>query len=66
MFDFDAFYRAHYGEQLEREQSLRRWRALREQTQQEDFRKWKLEKGTEMAVGALLGFGVVLLFSLKS
>ncbi|XP_036625127.1 dnaJ homolog subfamily C member 30, mitochondrial [Trichosurus vulpecula] len=30
MFDFDAFYRAHYGEQLEREQRLRaRREALR-------------------------------------
>ncbi|XP_053507385.1 dnaJ (Hsp40) homolog, subfamily C, member 30b [Ictalurus furcatus] len=65
-FDFDAFFRAHYGEQLEREQTLRRWREQREQIQQEDFRKWKLEKGTEMAVGALLVGGVVLLFSLKS
>ncbi|XP_026796750.3 dnaJ (Hsp40) homolog, subfamily C, member 30b [Pangasianodon hypophthalmus] len=66
MFDFDAFYRAHYGEQLEREQILRRWREQRKQAQQEDVRKWKLEKGTEMAVGALLALGVVLLFSLKS
>ncbi|XP_046732974.1 dnaJ (Hsp40) homolog, subfamily C, member 30b [Silurus meridionalis] len=66
MFDFDTFYRAHYGEQLEREQNLRRWREWRKQAQQEDFRKWKLEKGTEMAVGALLTLGVVLLFSLKS
>lgn len=66
MFDFDAFFRAHYGEQLEREQTLRRWREQREQIRQEDFRKWKLEKGTEMAVGALLVGGVVLLFSLKS
>lgn len=66
MFDFDAFYRAHYGEQLEREQSLRRWRERRKQTQQEDLRKWKLERGTEMAVGALLALGVVLLFTLKS
>lgn len=66
MFDFDAFYRAHYGEQLEREQSLRRWRERRKQTQQQDLRKWKVGKGTEMAVGALLVLGVVLLFSLKS
>lgn len=65
MFDFDAFYRAHYGEQLEREQTLRRWRDRREQAQEEIYRKWKLEKRTEMAVGALLGLGIVLLFSLK-
>ncbi|XP_029802327.1 dnaJ homolog subfamily C member 30, mitochondrial [Suricata suricatta] len=32
MFDFDAFYQAHYGEQLEREQRLRaRREALRKQ-----------------------------------
>lgn len=66
MFDFDAFYRAHYGEQLEREQTLRRWRERRKQAQQNDHRKWKLEKMTEMAIGGLLALGVVLLFSLKS
>lgn len=65
-FDFDAFYRAHYGEQLEREQAVRRWRARRQQAQQEDLRKWKLEKGMEVAVGALLAVGLVLLVSLKS
>ncbi|XP_062946977.1 dnaJ homolog subfamily C member 30, mitochondrial [Cynocephalus volans] len=38
MFDFDAFYQAHYGEQLEREQRLRaRREALRKQ--QEDRAK---------------------------
>lgn len=66
MFDFDAFYRAHYGEQLEREQTLRRWRERRKHAQQNDLRKWKLEQMTEMAIGALLALGVVLLFSLKS
>ncbi|KAK3513134.1 hypothetical protein QTP70_003778 [Hemibagrus guttatus] len=66
MFDFDTFYRAHYGEQLEREQSLRRWRERRKRAQQESLLKWKKEKGTEMAVGTLLVLGVVLLFSLKS
>lgn len=66
MFDFDAFYQAHYGEQLEREQSLRQWRERRRQAQQEDLRNWKLQKKAEMVVGALLLIGVVFLFSLKS
>lgn len=66
IFDFDAFYQAHYGDQLDREQTLRRWREQRERTRQKDLRKWGLEKGTEMAVGALLALGLVLLFSLKS
>ncbi|KAM9439151.1 dnaJ (Hsp40) homolog, subfamily C, member 30b [Clarias gariepinus] len=66
MFDFDAFYRAHYGEQLEREQSLRRWREQRDRARGKESQKWRLEKGTEMAIGALIGLGVVLLFSLKS
>ncbi|XP_068126125.1 dnaJ homolog subfamily C member 30, mitochondrial [Hyperolius riggenbachi] len=38
MFDFDAFYQAHYGEQLAREQA---WRARREELQ-----KQKREKQT--------------------
>ncbi|KYO33247.1 dnaJ-like protein subfamily C member 30 [Alligator mississippiensis] len=39
IFDFDAFYRAHYGEQLQREQLLRSQREeLRKQRQAEEAR----------------------------
>ncbi|KAI4885545.1 hypothetical protein NFI96_007921 [Prochilodus magdalenae] len=50
MFDFDAFYQAHYGQQLQREQVLRQWRKQYEQKQQEDFRKWKMGKMMEMGL----------------
>ncbi|GAA6079402.1 dnaJ homolog subfamily C member 30, mitochondrial [Tachysurus ichikawai] len=66
MFDFDAFYRAHYGEQLEREQNLRRWREQRKQAQKKNLKAFKMEKWTEMAVGTLLVLGLVLLSRLKS
>ncbi|XP_060717145.1 dnaJ (Hsp40) homolog, subfamily C, member 30b [Tachysurus vachellii] len=66
MFDFDAFYRAHYGEQLEREQNLRRWREQRKQAQKKNLMAFKMEKWTEMAVGTLLVLGLVLLARLKS
>ncbi|XP_062843776.1 dnaJ (Hsp40) homolog, subfamily C, member 30b [Trichomycterus rosablanca] len=66
MFDFDAFYRAHYGEQLEREKVMRRWRELRRQSQQENFQKWKMEKLTEITITAMLALGIAILFSLKS
>ncbi|XP_078010841.1 LOW QUALITY PROTEIN: dnaJ homolog subfamily C member 30, mitochondrial [Phascolarctos cinereus] len=54
MFDFDAFYRAHYGEQLEREQRLRAWReAMRKD------REARARSGPRWDDGLLL---VVLLF----
>lgn len=66
MFDFDAFYRAHYGEQLEREKLLRRWRDFQKQKQRDSFQKWKKEKMTEVVTMAMLTLGIAILFSLKS
>ncbi|XP_036412313.1 LOW QUALITY PROTEIN: dnaJ (Hsp40) homolog, subfamily C, member 30b [Colossoma macropomum] len=66
VFDFDAFYQAHYGEQLQREQALRQWRKQFQQKQQHDFRNWKLGKMMEMGVGVLLALGVAIIFSMRS
>ncbi|XP_045399105.1 dnaJ homolog subfamily C member 30, mitochondrial [Lemur catta] len=62
MFNFDAFYQAHYGEQLERERRLRaRREALRKQ--QEDRAKkgfrWDEVRDTAFIVVLLTIFAVV-------
>ncbi|XP_055964240.1 dnaJ homolog subfamily C member 30, mitochondrial [Sorex fumeus] len=66
MFDFDAFYQAHYGEQLERERRLRArreaLRRLREQRAQKGF-GWEDTRDAAflcllLALFILLGFRV--------
>ncbi|XP_019377823.1 PREDICTED: dnaJ homolog subfamily C member 30 [Gavialis gangeticus] len=54
VFDFDAFYRAHYGEQLQREQELRgRREELRKQREQEAA-KGKYSGAVEVSAFLLL------------
>ncbi|RXN13259.1 dnaJ -like protein [Labeo rohita] len=65
-FDFDAFYQAHYGEQLQREKQMRYRREQQRQQQQDKLRKWKLMKMNEVTVAFLLLFGGVILISLRS
>ncbi|XP_066551620.1 uncharacterized protein LOC136717941 [Amia ocellicauda] len=66
MFDFDAFYQAHYSEQLQREKMLR-WRREQQRQCKEDLHKrWQLGKMTEVSVGLLLALGLAILFSLQS
>ncbi|XP_056120586.1 dnaJ (Hsp40) homolog, subfamily C, member 30b [Rhinichthys klamathensis goyatoka] len=65
-FDFDAFYQAHYGEQLQRERETRRREELRRKLQQDNFRKWKQAKVTEVTVTFLLICGAAVLISLRS
>ncbi|KAH1178683.1 dnaJ homolog subfamily C member 30, mitochondrial [Mauremys mutica] len=66
VFDFDAFYRAHYGEQLERRQQL--LRALREQRQRQQeaaARSWQGGWLAELSVAALVFSAMVLLVGMK-
>ncbi|XP_046892177.1 uncharacterized protein LOC124478091 [Hypomesus transpacificus] len=66
IFDFDAFYQAHYGEQLEREKQARERRERQERAQKDDVAKWKAGKMLEMTVIMLLATGGCVLFSLRS
>uniref|UniRef100_UPI00398EFCD8 uncharacterized protein n=1 Tax=Pristiophorus japonicus TaxID=55135 RepID=UPI00398EFCD8 len=62
-FNFDEFYRAHYGEQLEKEQILR-WRRMQLRKSRKSLeKKWHLHKLVEAAVTAMLITGFFLLFS---
>ncbi|TFJ98708.1 calpain-9 [Platysternon megacephalum] len=65
VFDFDAFYRAHYGEQLERQQLLRERRQQRKRQQEEAAKRWQVDRLAEFSVAALLLSAMVLLFSMK-
>ncbi|XP_074701820.1 dnaJ homolog subfamily C member 30, mitochondrial [Strix aluco] len=65
LFDFDAFYRAHYGEQLEREQLLRarreQLRLRREEAAAHGFSRTL----SNLAIGLFLLLGFALLHGLK-
>ncbi|GAA6225822.1 dnaJ homolog subfamily C member 30 [Lates japonicus] len=54
MFDFDAFYQAHYGEQLQRERDLKARREHMEAMHKEKLRKWRKGKIIEVTMVALL------------
>lgn len=65
VFDFDAFYRAHYGEQLQRQQHIQaRLQEIRRQ-REETFQNRKLGRISEVAVGIMLAVAAAILFSLK-
>ncbi|XP_036393534.1 dnaJ homolog subfamily C member 30, mitochondrial-like [Megalops cyprinoides] len=65
VFDFDAFYQAHYGQQLQREQELRLRKEQLQEKQQADFDKWKMGKLTEFSVGLLFVLAAFVWTSLK-
>ncbi|XP_034556745.1 dnaJ (Hsp40) homolog, subfamily C, member 30b [Notolabrus celidotus] len=64
MFDFDAFYQAHYGEQLQRERDMRARKQRMEELQKEGRIKWRKAKMTEMTVAMLLTMAGLLFVNL--
>ncbi|XP_043573959.1 uncharacterized protein LOC122563833 [Chiloscyllium plagiosum] len=65
MFNFDEFYKAHYGEQLAREQT-QRWRRMQLRKNKESLEgRWHIQKLMEMTVTAMLIGGFFLLFSIN-
>uniref|UniRef100_A0A8C3SAZ9 DnaJ heat shock protein family (Hsp40) member C30 n=1 Tax=Chelydra serpentina TaxID=8475 RepID=A0A8C3SAZ9_CHESE len=65
IFDFDAFYRAHYGEQLQRQQQLLRERQQRKRQQEEAAKRWQGERLAEFSVALVLLSAMVLLVVMK-
>lgn len=65
MFDFDAFYRAHYGEQLQRERELRLYKKHMEEMQEKRRRRWRDQKIMEVAVTMILTMAGVIFVSLS-
>uniref|UniRef100_A0A8C4Y447 DnaJ heat shock protein family (Hsp40) member C30 n=1 Tax=Gopherus evgoodei TaxID=1825980 RepID=A0A8C4Y447_9SAUR len=64
-FDFDAFYRAHYGEQLERQQLLRQRRQRLQRQREEAARRWQPDRLAELSVAVLLLSAMALLVGTK-
>lgn len=65
IFDFDKFFRAHYGDQLEREQFLRERRQTMEKRKAETEKKWQLDKLQELSVAILFISAMALLLGRK-
>ncbi|XP_061105245.1 dnaJ homolog subfamily C member 30, mitochondrial [Conger conger] len=61
VFDFDAFYKAHYGEQLQREKDLRQRRVAIKKDQDKPHHDFLVDA----AAGFLLFMTVIILVSLK-
>ncbi|XP_066492230.1 dnaJ homolog subfamily C member 30, mitochondrial [Tiliqua scincoides] len=61
IFDFDRFFRAHYGQQLEREQLLRERRRAAERRRADTEQRWQLDKLQELAVALLFVSAMALL-----
>ncbi|KAM9370500.1 dnaJ homolog subfamily C member 30, mitochondrial [Phaethornis superciliosus] len=64
-FDFDTFYRAHYGEQLEREQELRARRERLRLRREEAAAQGRLRLFSDFSVGIFFFLGFALLYVLK-
>ncbi|KAM6239389.1 dnaJ homolog subfamily C member 30, mitochondrial [Spheniscus humboldti] len=64
-FDFDAFYRAHYGEQLEREQVLRARREQLRLLREEAAAQGRFQLLSHLSVGFIFFLGVAVLYGLK-
>ncbi|XP_070685742.1 dnaJ (Hsp40) homolog, subfamily C, member 30b [Pempheris klunzingeri] len=65
MFDFDAFYQAHYGEQLQRERDMRARKKRMQEIQKENIGKWQKEKMVEMTVLMLMTTAGLIFFQLS-
>lgn len=64
VFDFDQFYKSHYGEQLERERMLR-WRKEQRQKKQNLDEQWEPSRLLEVALAVLFFSAMALVFSLS-
>ncbi|XP_053176213.1 dnaJ (Hsp40) homolog, subfamily C, member 30b [Scomber japonicus] len=64
MFDFDAFYQAHYGEQLQRERDMKARKQRMQEQQKEKYKKWADGKLLEMTVMVMLVTGGLLLVNI--
>lgn len=66
MYDFDAFYQAHYGEQLQREKDMRARKQHMEELQKQRYKKWKEGKMIEGTVVVVLAMAALLFVNISS
>uniref|UniRef100_A0AAY5ECQ8 J domain-containing protein n=2 Tax=Electrophorus electricus TaxID=8005 RepID=A0AAY5ECQ8_ELEEL len=65
-FDFDAFYRAHYGEQLQREKERRDRREEVMRKRMQHNRDWGVFRMAEVTVWMMMAMAAGILLSLKA
>ncbi|XP_028252159.1 dnaJ homolog subfamily B member 12-like [Parambassis ranga] len=65
VYDFDKFFKDHYGEQLQRERDLRSRKEEMTRKRQEGLSDKKLGKGLEVGVALMMVIAMSLLMSLK-
>lgn len=65
IFDFDKFYQAHYGEQLERDRFVRQMRQEMLRRKKDTQKKWKLDMLQEFAATIAILCALTLIFSFK-
>lgn len=63
-FDFDAFYQAHYGEQLRREKAMRDRKEQIEEQQKENLRKWTEGRLIEMSLVMMMAVAGLIFISI--
>ncbi|KAM4567191.1 dnaJ (Hsp40) homolog, subfamily C, member 30b [Odontesthes bonariensis] len=64
MFDFDAFYQGHYGEQLQREKDLRARKRDMEEMQKKKHSRWREQKVMELTLTMVLAMAGLIFVSL--
>lgn len=65
MFDFDAFYQAHYGEQLQKERDIRARKEQMKEMQKQDVDRWREGKMMQMAVSMLLAIAGLIFINIS-
>ncbi|KAG7322722.1 hypothetical protein KOW79_014068 [Hemibagrus wyckioides] len=65
VFDFDTFYREHYGEQLQRQKHIRARLQEIQRQKEATLQDRKMGRMSEIAVGIMLAVAAAILFSLK-
>uniref|UniRef100_A0A8C5GHP0 DnaJ heat shock protein family (Hsp40) member C30 n=1 Tax=Gouania willdenowi TaxID=441366 RepID=A0A8C5GHP0_GOUWI len=65
VFDFDTFFKSHYGEQLQRQRDLKAQREEMEKRKEEELREKNMEKLMDVGVALLLVMACALVFTLK-
>uniref|UniRef100_A0A7N8YLX0 DnaJ homolog subfamily C member 30, mitochondrial n=1 Tax=Mastacembelus armatus TaxID=205130 RepID=A0A7N8YLX0_9TELE len=65
IFDFDGFYKSHYGEQLQRQRDIRVRKEEMMKKKQETIGQKKMGRMMEMGVAALLAMAVGLVISIR-
>lgn len=66
VFDFDSFFKSHYGEQLQREREFRARQEQLQEKKREGIQGRELGKMAEISVGILLAMAIALFASVKS